>query len=91
MRSGKGLPFGSSFLRSLRYGETDHLARRLCRELYEFTDGRPMEWCKAVGGSSLNMILEHAVQHGWLIVDDRDSSMCCLTEEGRRLVRKTLS
>jgi hypothetical protein len=74
-----------------KHGMTDQLARRLCRELYEFTDGCPMEWRQAVGGPSLSMILEHAVQHRWLIVDDSDSSMCCLTEEGRRLVRKTLS
>ena len=63
-----------------KHGMIDDLAR-----------GCPMEWRQAVGGPSLNVILEHAVQHGWLIVDDRDSSMCCLTEEGRRLVRKTLS
>jgi hypothetical protein len=35
--------------------------------------------------------MEHAVDHGWLLLDDQDSSICCLTDEGRRLVRKTLS
>jgi hypothetical protein len=69
----------------------DELARSLCRELYECTDGRPEEWRKAVGGGSLYAIVERAVENGWLIVDDWDSSICCLTDEGRRLARRTLS
>ena len=36
------------------------------------------------------MAVEHAVDHGWLFVDDRNDTIC-LTEAGRRLVRKTLS
>ena len=64
----------------------DELARVLCRELYEFTDGWPMEWRKPVGGARMHM----AVEHGWLLVDDRDDSIC-LTEAGRRLARKALS
>ena len=32
---------------------TDELARILCRQLYEFTDGWPMEWRK-VGGVSMH-------------------------------------
>ena len=68
----------------------DELARRLCRQLYEFTDGWPMEWRRAVGADSLNAAVEHAVENGWLLFDARDSSIC-LTDEGRRLVRKTLS
>ena len=68
----------------------DELARFLCKQLYEHTDGWPMEWRQAVGGASMNVAVEHAVDHGWLLFDGRDSSIC-LTDEGRRLVRKTLS
>jgi hypothetical protein len=68
---------------------TDELARNLCRELYEFTDGWPSEWRKVVGGVSMHAALGYAVQHGWLLIDDQDC--ICLTERGRRLVRKTLS
>ena len=67
------------------------MALLLCRELYEFTDGLPMEWAKAVDGEpSLFVAMEHAIENGWLLLDERDGSVC-LTEEGRRLVRKTLS
>ena len=69
----------------------DELALLLCRELYEFTDGRPMEWAKAVdGGPSLLVAMEHAIEHGWLLLDEHDGSVC-LTEKGRQLVRKSLS
>jgi len=74
-----------------KHGTTDDLARILCRELFEFTDGQPLEWRKAIGGPSLHAAMEHAVEHGWLLLDDQDTSICCLTDEGRRLVRKTLS
>jgi hypothetical protein len=69
----------------------DELAGFICRQLYELTDGRPREWRKATGGASVHTAVEQAVENGWLIVDDQDSSICCLTEEGRRLARKTLS
>jgi hypothetical protein len=69
----------------------DELVHFVCRQLYEFTDGRPKEWRKAVGGASVHNALEQAVENGWLIVDDQDSSIYCLTDEGRRLARKTLS
>ena len=68
----------------------DELARRLCRQLYEFTDGWPVEWRRAVGADSLHTAVEHAVENGWLLFDVRDSSIC-LTDEDRRFVRKTLS
>jgi len=67
------------------------LARFICRQLYEVTDGRLKEWRKAIGGASVHTAVEQAVEKGWLIVDDQDSSICCLTDEGRRLARKTLS
>jgi hypothetical protein len=68
----------------------DSLALFVCRQLYEHTDGQPMEWRRAVGGYSIQTAVEHGVDHGWLLFDARDASIC-LTEEGRRLVRKTLS
>ncbi len=71
-------------------GTADEWARILCRQLYEFTDGWPMEWRRAHGGASMHAAMEHAVQRGWLLFDDQDSSIC-LTEEWRRVVRKTLS
>jgi hypothetical protein len=67
----------------------DELARVLCRQLYEFTDGWPMEWRTVVGGPSMHAALERAVDHGWLMVDE--NSNICLTEAGRRVARKTLS
>ena len=35
----------------------DKLARVLCKELYEFTDGWPMEWRKPVGGARMHIWL----------------------------------
>ena len=69
---------------------TAGFALYVCRQLYEDTDGQPMAWRRAVGESSVQTAVEYGVDHGWLLFDDRDSSIC-LTEEGRRLVRKTLS
>jgi len=62
----------------------------ICRQLFEDTDGRPMAWRRLAGGHWVETAVEYGVDHGWLLFDDRDSSVC-LTEEGRRLVRKTLS
>ena len=67
----------------------DEFARILCRELYEFTDGWPMEWRTAVGGPAMHAAVKHAVEHGWLLLDDGDN--ICLSEKGRRLARKMLS
>jgi hypothetical protein len=36
-----------------KHGMTDQLARRLCRDLYEFTDGCPMEELCAIFGDGL--------------------------------------
>ena len=68
----------------------DEAARDLCRQLYEVTDGWSMEWRVVLGGASTHAALEHAIQHGWLLFDDEDSRIC-LTEKGRRVVRKRLS
>jgi len=67
----------------------DEAARDLCRQLYEFTDGWPMEWRAVLGGASMYAALERAVDHEWLMVDENSS--ICLTETGRRVARKTLS
>jgi hypothetical protein len=50
-----------------KHQTVDELARYVCRELYEFTDGWPMEWRKAVGGAWMHAAMEHAVEHGWLL------------------------
>ena len=55
--------------------ETAELARFICRQLYEFTDGRPKEWRKAIGEASVHTAVEQAVENGWLIVDDQDTNM----------------
>ena len=68
----------------------EELARFLCRELFECTDGSPREWRRlAAGGPLIHTALEHAVEQGWLMVDNRGNA--CLTDDGRRLVRRTLS
>jgi hypothetical protein len=67
----------------------DEAARDLCRQLYEVTDGRSMEWRAVLGGASMYAALDRAVDHGWLMVDENSS--ICLTETGRRVARKTLS
>ena len=69
---------------------TAGLALYICREVYEDTDGQPMAWRRLSGGYWVETAVEYGVDHGWLLFDDRDSSVC-LTEEARRLVRKTLS
>jgi hypothetical protein len=71
-----------------QYSTVD-LAFVVCRQLFEDTDGRSMEWRRLAGGH-WETAVECGVDHGWLLFDDEDSSVC-LTEEGRRLVRKTLS
>ena len=69
---------------------TDSLARALCRQLFETTDGRTMEWRRAISELPLEAAVEYGVVHGWLLFDAHDSSIC-LTDEGRRQVRRTLS
>jgi hypothetical protein len=68
----------------------EELARFLCRELFECTNGSPNEWRRlAEGGRSMHTALEHAVEQGWLMTDNRGNA--CLTDDGRRLVRRTFS
>jgi hypothetical protein len=68
----------------------DELARRMCRELYEFTDGQPNKWRRIVGGDLMARAMLFAIARGWLLVD-REGIRVSLTDEGRREVRKTLS
>jgi hypothetical protein len=69
----------------------DDLALFVCRQLYEHTDGRQLEWRRPVGGGeSVRTAVEYGVDHGWLLFDARRKSIC-LTDEGRRRVRKTFS
>jgi hypothetical protein len=69
----------------------DDLALFVCRRLYERTDGRQMEWRRPVGGgASVETAVEYCVDNGWLLFDDRRKTIC-LTDEGRRQVRKTFS
>ena len=68
----------------------EELARFLCRELFECTNGSRSEWRRlAAGGRSMHAAFEHAVEQGWLMIDSRGNA--CLTDDGRRLVRRTLS
>jgi hypothetical protein len=75
---------------SMEQFNTAGFALLVCKQLYENTDGRPMEWRRTVGEYSVLTAVEYGVDHGWLLFNDRDCSIC-LTEEGRRRVRKTLS
>jgi hypothetical protein len=75
---------------SVKPSTEESLALYVCRRLYEDTDGRPMEWRRAAGGHSIQNAVEHGVDHGWLLLNAWNESIC-LSDEGRRLVRKTLS
>ncbi len=68
----------------------EDLARRVCRELYELTDGHPHKWRRIVGGDLGHRAVLFAVGRGWLEVDS-EGIRIGLTEEGRQEVRKTLS
>src|SRR5260370_40266545 len=54
----------------------DKLARVLCRELYEFTDGWPMEWRKPVGGGWVQLAVESVDGHGGCSVNDWHDRTC---------------
>ena len=75
---------------SVKQHSTAGFALVVCRQLYEDTDGRTMEWRQPIGDCSVQTAVAYGIEHGWLLFDARDSSIC-LSEEGRRLVRKTFS
>jgi hypothetical protein len=68
----------------------EELARRICRELYEFTDGQPNKSRRIVGGDLMHRAMLFAIGCGGLKVDS-EGIRIGLTDEGRQEVRKTLS
>ena len=48
---------------------SEELARRICRELYEFTDGQPNKWRRIIGGDLMHSAMSYAIWRGWLEVD----------------------
>ena len=71
-------------------GRVEELARRMCKELYEFTDGQPNKWRNIVGGDLTCRAMLFAIGSGWLKADS-EGIRIGLTDDGRREVRKTLS
>ena len=67
--------------------KTETMASHLVRDLYEVTDGRPMQW-RAIGGmadgSDIQAAVQLAVQKGWMLLEGSHS--VCLTDEGRKQV-----
>lgn len=74
----------------VKRGLAEELARRMCRELYEFTDGQPNKWRRIVGGDLMHRAMLLAIGCGWLEVDS-EGIRIALTEKGRQEVRKSLS
>lgn len=83
-----GLPHGGD----VTYSE--NLARRIVRDVYAFTSGKPMEWvpvetiARRLSLSDevmVNQSIELARRKGWL--DFAGGHSICLTEEGRRMAR----
>ena len=71
-------------------GSVEESARRMCRELYEFTDGQHNKWRRIVGGDLMHRGMLFAIGCGWLKADS-EGIRIGLTDEGRQEVRKTLS
>ena len=71
-------------------GSVEESARRMCKELYELTDGQPNKLRRIVGGDLTHRATLFAIGCGWLKVDS-EGIRIGLTDEGRREVRKTLS
>jgi len=70
----------------------DELARVMCKDVYEATNGQPNEWKTIGGGASMRRAMIYAIARGWLLIDSRSfRGRVCLTDEGRREVRKSLS
>ena len=74
----------------VKRGSVEESARRLCRELYEFTDGQPNKSRRIVGGDLTHRAMLFAIGCGWLKVDS-EGIRIGLTDEGRQEVRKALS
>ena len=73
----------------------DVAARYLVYKLYEATDHRPMAWhvLREVGEAAAT--IARAVERGWVVVRPNDSGRVkehsgCLTDEGRRMARRSL-
>jgi hypothetical protein len=71
----------------------EELARAMCKQVYEATDGEPTgSLIIGAGGASMRRAMIYAVARGWLLVDSRTfRGRVSLTDEGRREARKTLS
>ena len=69
----------------------EELARLMCKDVYGSTNGQPNGWKTIRGGASMRRAMIYAVSRGWLLVDSRSFRWVCLTDEGRREVRKLLS
>jgi hypothetical protein len=75
----------------MKYCKTvEKLARLMCKQLYEFTNGQPGKWQTIVGVETIGDVMDYAVERGWLVVDSEGIKIC-LTDEGRRMVRAGLS
>ena len=73
-------------------GSIEELARAMCKNVYEYTNGQSNEWKTIGGGASMRRAMIYAVARGWLLVDSRIfRGRVRLTDEGRREVRKALS
>jgi len=69
----------------------EELARTICRDVYESTDGQPNKWRNIGGEASMRRALMYAVVRGWLTADWTRGIRVSLTDEGRREVHKGLS
>lgn len=70
-----------------RTTRTETLALHLLHRLYEATEGRPNRWRILAGMQITQVVLELAVERGWLILDKGEHSVA-LTETGRERVRR---
>ena len=51
-------------------GSIEELARALCRDVYEATNGQPREWLNiGSGGAAMRRATIYAIARGWLIAD----------------------
>ena len=66
---------------------TRELARHITRVVYEASDGQPRRWrmVSTIPGATVASVL-YAEEQGWIELEG--GRKACLTEEGRRLIRK---